>query len=93
MQVLSVSLLSDIEERDTKRALYATADPSITIKQEKTNISIFLEFKAISFREIDPFSQFALLGSRSPYTNLSLYRNVFYKLNSYNKTQPKPKQN
>lgn len=75
MQVLAISLLSNIEERDTKRALYATADPVLFHQkknQHKTNLSIFLEFKGIFLREIDSLSQFALIGS--PKTYLSIYK-------------------
>lgn len=76
MQVLAISLLSNIEERDTKRALYATADPVLFHQkkktQQKTNLSIFLEFKGIFLREIDYLSQFALIGS--PKTYLSIYK-------------------
>lgn len=74
MQVLAISLLSNIEERDTKRALYATADPVLfpPKNNKKTNLSIFLEFKGIFFREIDSLSQFALIGS--PKTYLSIYK-------------------
>lgn len=74
MQVLAISLLSNIEERDTKRALYATADPVLFHQKnnKKTNLSIFLEFKGIFLREIDYLSQFALIGS--PKTYLSIYK-------------------
>lgn len=74
MQVLAISLLSNIEERDTKRALYATADPVLFHQKnnKKMNLSIFLEFKGIFLREIDYLSQFALIGS--PKTYLSIYK-------------------
>lgn len=75
MQVLAISLLSNIEERDTKRALYATADPVLFHQkktQQKTNLSIFLEFKGLFLREIDSLSQYALIGS--PKTYLSIYK-------------------
>lgn len=71
MQVLSISWLSDIEERDTKRALYATPDPVLFRKKttKDTSFYLFLEFKANFFlQEID--SQFTLIGSAI--TNLSM---------------------
>lgn len=91
MQVLSISWLSDIEERDTKRALYATPDHVLfrqKKKQQKINLSTFFRIQRnFFFREIDSLSQLTLL--------LLIYLSKrFFFTNScyYNKTQRKPKQ-
>lgn len=79
MQVLSISWLSDIEERDTKRALYATPDHVLfrqKKKQQKINLSTFFRIQSNFFsREIDSLSQFMLIGY--PITNLSILRFFF----------------